>query len=258
MKVIYNQYIHTGLNVLNSPDPKKKVELSLAEIYKEEFIEKKIFIPDVPARPSKPILMHPKDMPKRSTSKNGIIALVHALAHIELNAIDLAWDLMVRFGNEINEKKFYSDWHIVAVDEARHFEMLNDELIRNNSFYGDFPAHNSLWETAKETSGNVLDRLAIIPLFFEARGIDTSPNTIRKLEQSKNTRLSGILKKIYHDEINHLRIGVYWFEKLCIKKGYVPQKKWKSIVIKYLNKLPKGPFNIEGRREAGMSDSYWL
>ena len=257
MTITYYKYINRGLDVLNSSKPDTKVDLSLKDLHKEKLIDDNYNIPKHPARPTRPILLSPKEMPKRSTSKNGTIALIHALAHIELNAIDLAWDLIVRFGNEINEEQFFSDWHKVAIDEANHFQMLNKELIRNNSFYGDLPAHNSLWDTAKKTSEDILDRLAIIPMFFEARGIDSSPKTIKKLESSNNLILSRILKKIYDDEITHLKIGTYWFEKICFKRGHEPKERWKSIVIKYLKKLPKGPFNIHGRKRAGMDESYW-
>jgi uncharacterized ferritin-like protein (DUF455 family) len=257
VKNIFNKYFIRGIEVLNTPEPDKKVKLTLQEIDIINLPKKEYPVPLHPARPKYPILLSPQEMPKRSIGNNGIIPLVHALAHIELNAIDLAWDLIVRFGPKINNKEFYLNWYTVVTDEAKHFQLLNNQLISNKSFYGQLPAHNSLWEIASKTSNDILERLAVIPMFFEARGLDATPSIIKKLKSKNYQELCNILTTIYEDEINHLKIGVYWFEKICLDNKTEPIKEWKRIIEKHIKKLPEGSLNIHARELAGMNKAYW-
>ncbi len=253
-------YYEKALSVLSEPDPIKKVELTRADDSLTLFMPNKgsqTTPPRRPNRPKKPEILPPRDMPRRSTGEKGRVALVHALAHIELNAIDLAWDIILRFGPAIEEQQFLIDWAEVAKDEALHFQMLSERLNDLGFSYGDLPAHDGLWEAAQKTSGNVLDRLAIIPMMLEARGIDTTPAAVTRLKSAGDVKTASILEQIYIDEINHLKTGVSWFEHFCSQKNLDPVPTWKSLVIEHLNTKPKGPFNSDGRMLAGMSPAYW-
>ncbi|MBL4691841.1 MAG: ferritin-like domain-containing protein, partial [Magnetovibrio sp.] len=193
-------------DVLTQPDPAEKVRLTfeMGERWKNGDIEDvgHTLPPDVPARPSKPHLRSPSDMPKRSpgTGKRRT-ALVHAIAHIELNAIDLAWDAVARFVCEDMPKAYFDDWVQVAVDEARHFEMLNHRLHQLDATYGDFPAHNGLWEAAQTTKDDILDRMALVPMILEARGLDTTPATVARLKQNGDPDTANIMALIAKEEI---------------------------------------------------------
>ena len=195
-------------------------------------------------------------MPRRSTGQKGRVALVHALAHIEFNAIDLAWDMVLRFGPDLKDPRFIFDWISVAQDEALHFQMLCARLHDLGHSYSDLPAHDGLWQAAAKTSHHVLDRLAVIPMFLEARGIDTTPAVVDRLTNAGDQKTAAVLARIYEDEIEHLKTGVHWFEVICERDGYDPIKKWKTLVHTHLRSGPKGPFNWAGREKAGMDQAY--
>jgi uncharacterized ferritin-like protein (DUF455 family) len=246
--------------VLTEPNPNEKVTLTLKGEYLSSATpsnSEEIVAPNRPARPERPILLPPREMPKRSTGKNGIIAFVHALAHIELNAIDLAWDMILRFGQTIGHRTFFRDWISVAQDEAKHFQLLTQRLEELGSSYGDLPAHDGLWEAATKTSHDVLDRLAVIPMMLEARGIDTTPKAMSRLRGSGDLKTYAVLEEIYADEIEHLRIGVRWFEHVCAERKLTPVLTWRAAVKRHLNTKPKEPINVEGRHNAAMNSAYW-
>jgi len=251
---------HHAYAVLTEPDPKKKAESSVQTVIFPVDVKNPglpLTPPKRPARPDKPVLLEPQDMPKRSTGEKGRIALLHALAHIELNAIDLAWDIIIRFGPSLQKPGFIEDWCVVAAEEAQHFSSLCERLDQLDAAYGDLPAHDGLWEAAEKTSDDLLERLAIIPMFLEARGVDTSPKLIERLRSSGDNKSAQVLEVILQDEVNHLRLGVRWFEMLCSEKSIDPVTTWQSLVNKHLNTKPKSPINEKARREAGMSPAYW-
>ena len=176
-----------------------------------------------PARPDKPELLMPRDMPKRKksgTDKNKI-ALLHALSHIELNAIDLAWDIIARFSGYYSADdftlptEFYTDWLKVADDEAKHFLMLSDRLSNFNARYGDLPAHDGLWESAEKTAHDFAARLAIVPMVLEARGLDVTPHMIELMISQGDQKTANLLQIIHDDEITHVAAGTVWFKKWC-------------------------------------------
>jgi uncharacterized ferritin-like protein (DUF455 family) len=177
-----------------------------------------------PARPARPALRPPKEMPKRRNfgSTAGRIALLHALAHIELNAVDLGWDIIARFPGEALPRSFYDDWVGVACEEALHFELLTRRLGDFGAEYGELPAHNGLWESAATTAADLLDRLAVVPLVLEARGLDVTPEMAARLERVGDLPSAGILWRIYNDEIGHVAVGARWFQWVCRSRGLVP------------------------------------
>lgn len=211
--------------------------------------------PDRPARPARPELLPPRQMPRRgkANTTNGLIALLHALAHIELNAIDLACDVLVRFPDEDLPRAFYDDWIKVADEEALHFRLLCGRLAELDCAYGDLPAHDGLWEAASETAHDLLARLAVVPLVLEARGLDVTPAMIKNREKAGDTATVKILNRIYEDEITHVAIGRKWFDFLCARAGKEPAKTWQSLVRRYYHGLLKPPFNHAARQAAGFS-----
>tara|TARA_R110000868_G_scaffold106575_9_gene292179 strand:+ start:275 stop:1075 length:801 start_codon:yes stop_codon:yes gene_type:complete len=253
-----------AVDVLTTADPDQKVSktyLHAAAWRNSEVSVGHCTPPDRPARPSAPRLCAPREMPKRSTGPKGRIALVHALAHIELNAVDLAWDIVARFTNDDMPDAFYDDWVMVAEEEAKHFEALNSQLDAWNTAYGDLPAHDGLWEAATTTADALLARLALIPMTLEARGIDTTPPLMQRLRQADDEKTANILDMIYKDEINHLAVGVRWFEFLCARDQKRPTDEYKNLMDRYFRGVPKGPFNIDARTIAGMTPNYlapWL
>ncbi|MGY8995186.1 MAG: ferritin-like domain-containing protein [Alphaproteobacteria bacterium] len=214
-------------------------------------------IDDRPARPEHPILLNPGAMPRRRalTTTSGQIALLHALAHIEFNAIDLAWDIAARFPGQPRE--FYRDWIAVGDDEARHFLMLHERLIDLGSDYGDLPAHDGLWQSALDTRDDLLVRLAIVPLVLEARGLDVTPGMIERLERAGDNQSADILKIIYRDEIGHVAAGTRWYHAVCRERGLEPEKTWRTIVNERFRGSLKPPFNDAARAQAGLPESYY-
>jgi len=215
--------------------------------------------PARPARPEAPELRPPREMPRRKIGPNvaGRQALYHALAHIELNAIDLAWDLIARFTDDDPPRAFYDDWVGVADDEARHFRMLSGRLADYGTAYGDLPAHDGLWEAAESTAGDLLARLAVVPMVLEARGLDVTPAMIAKLRAANDGTTADILEIIYQDEIGHVRIGQRWFAFTCAARGLEPESAWRGYVATYFKGGLKPPFNTAARDAAGMPESWY-
>jgi len=215
--------------------------------------------PARPARPERPLLLPPRDMPKRRNfgSHAGRIALLHALAHIELNAIDLAWDIIARFSELDLPRSFYSDWVEVAAEEAEHFALLAERLEALGARYGDLPAHDGLWEAAANTAHDLLARLALVPLVLEARGLDVTPEMIRRLERAGDCGSAAILDRIYRDEIGHVAVGARWFEWLCRERDLVPDAAFRDLVRCHFTGSLKPPFNHAAREAAGFPASYY-
>lgn len=218
-------------------------------------------LPARPARPAKPVLTRPGDVKKRKITSGveGRLALLHALAHIELNAIDLAWDIVGRFTSQSSRLpiEFYQDWVTVADDEARHFLMLNDRLVELDGSYGDLPAHDGLWQASVDTAHDLLARLAVVPLVLEARGLDVTPAMIKKLRAVGDDRSADALQIIHDDEITHVAAGKRWFDWLCEDRGLELATTWKDLVGKHFKGAVKPPFNEESRSLAGMEPDFY-
>lgn len=215
--------------------------------------------PSRPARPERPQLLPPKEMPKRRAfgSPAGRIALLHALAHIELNAIDLAWDIIARFSHERPPRLFYDDWVGVAAEEAVHFGLLVRRLTDFGAHYGDLPAHDGLWESAAATANDLLARLAVVPLVLEARGLDVTPQMAATLERVGDAESAAVLRRIYCDEIAHVAAGVRWFDEICRARGLVPEETFHRLVRRHFKGALKLPFNCEARDAAGFPARYY-
>ena len=207
-----------------------------------------------PGRPAKPELVSPLDLPKRSMRNiEGRAALIHALAHIEFNAINLALDAIWRFENMPDN--YYTDWLKVAAEEAYHFSLLNAHLQTFGFTYGDFAGHNSLWEMVDRTKNDVLARMALVPRTMEARGLDASPQLRNKFAQVGDLAMAEILDIILRDEIGHVAIGNVWFNWLCVERILDPIATFEKICVEYSAPKLKPPFNLEARRKAGFSET---
>lgn len=216
--------------------------------------------PPRPSRPARPDLLPPARMPRRRINRGiaGRVALLHALAHIELNAIDLAVDIVARFAREPRlPAAFFDDWIGVAADEARHFLMLEDRLVSLGAAYGDLAAHDGLWEAAENTAGDLLARLAVVPLVLEARGLDVTPAMIEKLMVVEDPESAAILQAIHDDEISHVAAGRRWFEHLCAARGLDPVASFHNLVRRYFRGDLKPPFNTSSRAAAGLAADYY-
>ena len=204
--------------------------------------------------PKLPILVDPRDLPKRKlTRTEGKVALLHAVAHIEFSAIQLAWDHLYRFREMPNQ--YYFDWLGVAEEEAEHFSMLRARLRDFGADYGDLPAHAGLWGIATDTAYDVLARMALVPRFMEARGLDVTPGMIAKLQLSGDTDSVKILERILSDEVGHVALGSRWFHWICSQRGLAPEKEYFALIDRHLKGQARGPFNRELRRLAGFSES---
>jgi uncharacterized ferritin-like protein (DUF455 family) len=215
-------------------------------------------MPDFPARPEKPELLAPRFMPKRRKAGAAAtrIALLHSLAHIEFVAIDLAFDLVGRFGAGF-PKAFADDWLRVGADEAMHFALLDRRLKQLGSHYGAMPAHDGLWETALETRHDALARLAIVPMVLEARGLDVTPVTVSRFEAAGDSASAAILNRIYSDEIRHVSAGTIWFETACRDRQILPKAYWKTLVNRHFQGGLKPPFNDSARSKASLTRDYY-
>jgi uncharacterized ferritin-like protein (DUF455 family) len=215
-------------------------------------------MPDRPARPAEPVLLPPARMPRRGKggSDRGRIAMLHALAHIEFGAIDLAFDLVGRFG-ALFPPAFVDDWLAVGADEAMHFVLLDRRLRSLGSCYGAMPAHDGLWEAAEATVHDALARLAVVPLVLEARGLDVTPATIARFRAAGDERSAAILSRIYRDEIRHVAAGVDWFRNACKARRIAPVSAWQRLVRDHFRGLLKPPFNDSARDEAGLSRDWY-
>ena len=183
----------------------------------------------------------------------GRIALLHAVAHIELNAIDLAWDLIGRFAALDWPVKFFDDWICVADDEARHFTKVAARLNELGGAYGDLPAHGGLWEAAMATSDDPLARLAVVPMVLEARGLDVTPGIIERLQRAGDNTSAALLGIILREEIAHVAAGQRWFGYLCHRRGLPEHETWRELVAVHYRGVQRPPFNEAARRAAGMA-----
>jgi len=208
----------------------------------DKLIVKKI---NKPGRPSKPKLVSFKTTPKRDRSDIGMVKTIHSLCHIEFNAINLALDAVYRFQDM--PIKYYQDWIKVAYEESYHFTLLNDYLQSLDFEYGDFEAHNGLWEMTTKTDYDVLSRMALVPRVLEARGLDVTPSIQTKFRASKFYKMVDILDVIYRDEIGHVKIGNHWFHYLCKDRNLDPISTFDGLIKKHIGSTLRGPFNVEAR-----------
>jgi len=215
--------------------------------------------PAQPARPAKPDLLDPRDVPRRRPgSAQGRIALLHAIAHIELNAVDLHWDIIARFTDQPMPLGFYDDWVQAADDEAKHFNLLCDCLEALGSHYGALPAHAFMWQAAEDTATDLLGRLAVVPMVLEARGLDVTPGMIDLFTKAGEAQALAALNIIYREEVAHVAYGSKWFNWLCGRAGEDPKEVFHTLVRRYFHGTLKPPFNEEKRAEAGLPpDFYW-
>ena len=218
-----------------------------------------VAMPIRPARPQRPELLSPARMPKRGKagSERSRIALLHALAHIEFGAIDLAFDMAGRFG-QLFEPAFVGDWLSVGADEAMHFALLDRRLRSLGSHYGALPAHGGLWEAAEATAHDPLARLAVVPMVLEARGLDVTPATVARLEKAGDTRSAAMLRRIYQDEIRHVAAGTRWFRRGCESRNLAVVAHWQRLIRTNFRGLLKAPFNDSARDQAGLSRDFYL
>ena len=215
-------------------------------------------MPERPGRPARPELLAPRDMPKRSAvGERGRFALLHSLAHIELNAIDMSWDLIGRFVHAALPRSFLDDWVRVGFEEAIHFELISKRLGEMGHSYGDLPAHDGLWQAAQETGHCLRARLAVVPLVLEARGLDVTPTMIKKTEEAGDTATARILERVYEDEKGHVAVGAKWFRHLCSQAGLKPEAEFHRLVRKHFRGALKPPFNDKARSEAGLSPGFY-
>jgi uncharacterized ferritin-like protein (DUF455 family) len=197
-------------------------------------------------------LVAPRELPKRNFhAVEGRAALIHAVAHIEFNAINLAWDAVYRFRNL--PKPYYDDWVRVADEEAYHFTLLRERLRTLQYDYGDFTAHNGLWEMARDTAHDPLVRMALVPRVLEARGLDVTPGMMARLRAAGDEDTVGLLEIILRDEIGHVEIGSRWFRFLCEQRGLVPELTFRELIDRYMKGRIKGPFHHQARLQAGFS-----
>jgi uncharacterized ferritin-like protein (DUF455 family) len=221
------------------------VEVGADEVFEESS--------GIPGRPEKPILVPHTQLQQRSMANlEGRATLLHALAHIELNAIDLACDICWRFPGMPD--LFYRQWWNVAYEEALHFQLLRDHLASLGYLYGDFPAHDALWQMADRTKNDLLARIALVPRTAEARGLDASLPIKKKLVGAGDLRAGEILDVILRDEIGHVKVGNHWFRVLCAKRGLDPVITYAELAEKYQAPKLRGPFNMDARRAAGFEE----
>ena len=207
----------------------------------------------LPGYPKQLNLVAPRQLKRRGIqTQEGRNTLLHAIAHIEFNAINLALDAAYRFRDQ--PLKYYRDWIQVADDEARHFSLVRAYLNKHNCEYGDYKAHNGLWSMAVDTQHDVVARMALVPRVLEARGLDVTPGIIKKLAHVKDQLAVDILTTIYNDEIGHVRVGSDWFFYQCEQRNLEPRTTFTEMVETYLHGELKGPFNIAARLQAGFDE----
>ncbi|HET6395753.1 DUF455 family protein [Pseudoxanthomonas sp. SGNA-20] len=245
---------------LDEADPARKV--ALTHEYAAAFARGDIVLPGeapppepirMPGRPPRPKLVHPRHLPRRGLgSEEGRAAFLHAIAHIELNAIDLAWDAAYRFRGL--PERFYRDWVQVADDEARHFTLLRDRLRRMGRDYGDFDAHNGLWEMCEKTAHDGMARMALVPRVLEARGLDVTPGMIARLRDMGDLDTVAILEVILREEVAHVAAGSRWYRWYCERAGVEPRARFRELLREYASGYLHGPFNVEARLLAGFDE----
>ncbi len=245
-----------ALAVLLEPRPQVKADMARALRVDGDLGEAEAIAEPkgIPGRPAQPRLVAPGELKQRSVqTPEGRAVLIHALAHIELNAIDLATDIVWRFHGL--PPQFYRQWMAIAQEEALHFQLLRTHLQSLGHDYGDFPAHNGLWEMAERTKGDLLARLALVPRTLEARGLDASPPIRAKLLKAGDRRGAGILDVILRDEIGHVSVGNHWYRALCAERGLDPVQAYAELAARHGAPRLRGPFNLEARRRAGFDEA---
>ena len=215
--------------------------------------------PATPARPENPELRAPRDVPRRRPgTAAGRLALLHAIAHIELNAVDLHWDIVARFPDVELPLGFFDDWVKAADEESKHFQLMSACLQNHGSHYGALPAHAGMWNAAEDTAHDLNARLAVVPMVLEARGLDVTPQMIRHFEAADDSQAVAALNVIYAEEVGHVAYGSKWFHFLCGRSGADPKDAFHALVRRYFPGQLKPPFNDEKRAESGMPpDYYW-
>ena len=251
----------SALELLASPDPQLKVS-GIRQLFDAYHAGQAILNVDVdldagmlciPGRPQKPDLVPPLEVPKRAMNTDqGRASLLHSLAHIEFNAMNLALDAIWRFKGM--PASYYEDWLKVTKEEAYHFSLLEAYLKQMGYMYGDFLAHNSLWEMVERTTDAVIARMALVPRTMEARGLDAVPMIRERFKQIKDVQAVEILEIILKDEIGHVLIGNKWFNFLCEKNNLSAITTYKELARKYRAPVLRGPFNLEGRKQAGFTN----
>jgi len=243
--------------------PAEKISLSYktAELWQEDKLSVDNVSPilrfEAPGRPDKPELVPPRELNRRKiTSEEGHAALLHSICHIEFNAINLAWDAVYRFQDMPNE--FYNDWVNVAKEEAYHFELLSEHLASLGYAYGDFTAHNGLWESALETAFDPMVRMALVPRVLEARGLDVTPGIVKKLKGIGDNKAVDILAIIHRDEIGHVEAGTRWFRYLCEQRQLNSEEIFKNLINEYMQGRLRGPFDHDVRKRAGFTEEELL
>ncbi len=210
-----------------------------------------------PGRPDKPELVPPRELTRRKPgSKIGHAALIHSICHIEFNAINLALDAVYRFQDMPDA--FYDDWVKVAKEEAYHFELLSKHLSTLGYTYGDFTAHNGLWESALLTAHDPMVRMALVPRVLEARGLDVTPGIVKKLKNIGDDKAVDILAIVHRDEIGHVETGTRWFRYLCEERGLNSEEIFKDLINKYMKGILRGPFDHDVRKKAGFTEEELL
>jgi len=250
----------SALEILLLMDPKTKVE-RLNQLFDDQLYGRLSLNPStylsaeglqLPGRPLRPELVPPLTVPKRAMhTVVGRHSLLHSLAHIEFNAMNLALDAIWRFADM--PAQYYVDWLKVAKEEAYHFSLIEEHLQLLGLAYGDFPAHNSLWEMVERTSDAVIARMALVPRTMEARGLDAVPAIRDRFKQIKDDRVVEILEIILRDEVGHVSIGNQWFNFLCTKENLSPIKAYQDLAKQYRAPALRGPFNLEARKLAGFT-----
>lgn len=217
-----------------------------------------VTMPERPMRGDRPELLPPSQMPRRGRagSARTRFAMLHAVAHIEYVAIDLAFDLVGRFGG-LFPREFTDQWLRMGAEEAMHYAIVARRLRVLGGSYGDLPAHDGLWEAAAATAGDPLARLAIVPMVLEARGLDVTPAMIGRFEAARDTASANVLRRILKDEIGHVAAGVSWFESLCAARGIDPAQTWQQLVAQGFKGAVKPPFNDSARDEAGLTRIFY-
>ncbi len=206
----------------------------------------------VPGRPDRPELVRPRALKPRSLgTAEGVAAMLHAIAHIEFNAINLALDAAYRFRSMPTD--YYADWLRVAEEEALHFELISRRLQDLGFAYGDFPAHNGLWEAAVATADDVTRRMALVPRLFEARGLDVTPGIIEKFRTIGDAESVAVLELVLREEIGHVAIGDRWFRWGCARQRLDPEATYRGWVREFMKGQVRGPFNAAARLQAGFT-----
>lgn len=254
---------HEALAALCLTDPAGKADATLRLGERAQGADDSAWLADapiaapatgIPGRPAAPVLVPPSEVPRRRAidTPHGRAVLLHALAHIEFNAINLALDAVWRFAGM--PVAFYRDWMRVAAEEATHFSLLSAHLATLDCRYGDHPAHDGLWQMTEKTAADPLARMALVPRTLEARGLDAAPPIRAKLAAAGDLAAAGILDIILRDEIGHVAVGNRWYRWLCERAGLDPLPTYRRLAEQYGAPRLRGPFNLEARRQAGFDD----